>query len=128
MNKQIKRLIELSEPLKMALIKHFEPNCGWVYSPLKIKDLEIYLNNGYNAFAFRYQKERIELVKLSMYSNKIELHFSATVKDLNEFINIVEDAIITLNKADESLKEKRIAEKKAELLKQLKHLEGGNND
>ena len=128
MNKQIKRLIELSEPLKEALKKHLESNCGWVYSPLNIKDLDIYIHNGYSTFAFRYKKERTELIEVSVFCHKISLHFLSTEKYLIEFIKIVEDAIVTLNNADESLKQKRIAEKKAELLRQLKALEGGTNE
>ena len=114
MNKQIKRLIELSNPLKEALMKNFEPSCGLKYAPLGIKYLDICLWNGYQTFAFRYNKEQTVLVELSMYSNKIELHFSVTEKHLEEFIKIVEDAIVTLNNAVE--------------LKQLQQLKGGNNE
>ena len=130
MNKQIERLIELSKPLKEALKKNFVPSCGWVFSPLEIQYLDIYFDNGYQTFTFRYKKEGTELIVLSIYSHsqKIALEFSATEKHLEEFIKIVEDAIVTLNNAEDSLKQNRIAEKKAELLKQLQQLEGGNNE
>lgn len=127
MKESLKKLQELSNPLKEALMKHYEPNCYHISNPKKIKYLKFYFANGYDTFSFRNDKNSKDVISVNCYAERFDIGFSVSENDLQEFVKIVENAIELLNNLKENEKQTRINEKKQELLKQLKDLEHENN-
>jgi hypothetical protein len=127
MKESLKKLQELSRPLKEALMKHYEPNCYHISKPKDIEHFKFYFANGYNTFSFGNDKNSKDNISVNCYAKRFDIGFCVSENDLQEFVKIVENAIELLNNLKENEKEIRINEKRQELLKQLKDLEYESN-
>ena len=118
MKNQIETIVKLMPLLKNEAQKEFIPSCGWEDVT---KNIEIYFANGYDVFVFKVQKGAKE-IKVSEYSQKIDMRLDVTEKDLEQAITHIQEAIEYLKSKTDNKKILKIEAKRAKLLKQLEYL------
>ncbi len=118
MKNQIKTIAKLMPLLRDEAQKEFIPSCYWENVT---KNIEIYFANRYDVFAFKISKGARE-IKISEYSQKIDMPLDVTEKDLEQAIAYIQEAIEYLVSKTENKKQLQIEAKRAELLKQLEDL------
>lgn len=119
MKKQIEKLFELAPIFREELTRHVAPNCHHRECPEQ-PEIEIYFSNGYTTFMFRDVEEDIEV---NDYLDRINIRKGVTEKQMDDFIALVEQAILDLRDKKQTSNEVEIAKKREDLLRQLADLD-----